>query len=48
MIFLHLQGNALQLSVKIGDVKYEEEQVDQAPYRAVSAWESISDLSRCA
>ena len=42
-----LQGQALQLSVEIDGVRYGKEQVYEAPYRAVSVWESISDLSRC-
>ena len=42
-----LQGQALQLSVEIDGARYGKEQVHEAPYRAVSVWESISDLSRC-
>ena len=41
-----LQGQALQLSVEINGIRYGGEPVVEAPYRTVSTWESISDLSR--
>ena len=41
-----MQGQALQLSFEIDGIRYGGEPVVEAPYRAVSAWESISDLSR--
>merc|ERR1712107_686008 len=40
------EDDALQLSVRIDGVKYSVEETNEAPYRAVTAWESISDLSR--
>ena len=47
LLKLTIQGQALQLSVKIDGKQYGEKQVHEAPYRTVTAWESISDLTRC-